>query len=154
MADSDPADFPDVGASVAEQLLVRRFRWYSRQAGAARLGYLGLGLAQLAAALVITMSLAFSAPRWLAPALGAGIAFLEGARALFRVQDSYLAYRAAAEELRNEAWLFAQRAGVYREASAPEALLAERVVEISSREGTAWASTLRHGGAAGQAAGT
>jgi len=148
MSANDDADFPDLGTSVAEQMLIRRFRWYSRQATGARLGHLGLGLAQLTAALVIAVSIAFSAPRWLAPALGAGIAFLEGARALFRVQDSYLAYRAAAEELRSEAWLFAQRAGVYGNAAAPEALLAERVVDISSRENTAWASTLRRGGAA------
>jgi hypothetical protein len=147
MPSNDLADFPDVGASVAEQLLVKRFRWYSRQATLTRLGHLGLGLAQLTAALVIAVSIAFSAPRWLAPALGAGIAFLEGARALFRVQDSYLAYRAAAEELRNEAWLFAQRAGLYANASTPQALLAERVVDISSRENTAWASTLRRGSA-------
>jgi hypothetical protein len=147
MPSDHPADFPDVGDSIAEQLLVGRFRWYSRQATLTRLAYLGLGLAQLTAALLIAVSVAFSAPRWLAPALGAGIAFLEGARTLFRVQDSYLAYRTAAEELRNEAWLFAQRSGAYRGSSSPEALLAERVVDISSRENTAWASTLRRGGA-------
>jgi Protein of unknown function (DUF4231) len=152
MPSNDLADFPELGASVAEQLLVRRFRWYSRQATLTRLGHLGLGVAQLAAALVIAVSVAFSAPRWLAPAFGAGIAFLEGARALFRVQDSYLAYRSAAEELRNEAWLFAQRAGGYADAATPEALLAERVVDISSRENTVWASALRRGVGGRQAA--
>ncbi|GAA4699080.1 DUF4231 domain-containing protein [Phytohabitans rumicis] len=152
MPGGDLADFPDVGQSPAELLLVKRFRWYSRQATKTRLGYLAFGLAQLSAALVIAASVAFSAPRWFAPVLGAGIAFLEGARGLLRIQDNYPAYRAAAEELRNEGWLFAQRAGPYADANSPEVLLAERVVEISTRENTAWASAIRRGDTAGNPA--
>ncbi len=135
-------DLPELSGSVAEQLLQNRFRWYARQARASRSGYLAVGLAQLLAALVIAVSIGFTAPRWLVPGLGAGIAFLEGVRTLLRFQDNYLAYRAAAEQLRGEAWLFAQRAGDYAGAADRERLLTERVVDISSRENAAWAATL------------
>lgn len=143
MPRKDLADFPELGTSVAETLLTCRFRWYSQQATATRRAHLGLGLAQLAAALVIAVSIAFSAPRWLAPALGALIAFLEGVRSLFRVQDSYLSYRAAAEQLRNEAWLFAQGVGDYSDSANPQERLAERIVQISTQENEVWVSTLR-----------
>lgn len=86
--------------------------------------------------------MAISAPIWLAPALGGLIALAEGLRTLFGLQDAYPAYRRAAENLRNEAWLFAQRAARYTDAANPAQLLAERIVEISDTENQAWAGSV------------
>jgi len=142
---SDSVDFPELGSSVAEQLLRVRFGWYSRQATRSRLGHVGLGIVQLIAALVITLALAIQAPSWLSPALGALIAFVEGVRTLFRVQDAYVSYRQAAEELRNEAWLFAGKVGRYASTEDRDVVLAERIIEISARENATWVSTLGAG---------
>jgi hypothetical protein len=136
-------DFPALeGDSPAEQLIAVRFRWYSGQARVTRVAYLAIGIAQLLAALLIAVSVAIAAPVWLAPALGGLIALAEGVRTLFGIQDTYPTYRRAAEDLRNEAWLFAQRAGRYGDADDPEQLLAERVVEISGTETRDWAGSL------------
>lgn len=132
-------DFPKLaGDSPAEQLITIRFHWYSSQARKTRLAYRSIGILQLIAALVIALSIAIHAPTWLAPALGGLIALAEGVRTLLGLQDSYPTYRRAAEELRNEAWLFAQQAGRYADATDRPQVLAERVVEISNSETEQW----------------
>jgi hypothetical protein len=137
-------DFPPLTEdSPAESLIRIRFRWYSRQATKTRLIYQALGLAQLVAALFIAVSIAIDAPTWLAPALGGSIALAEGIRTLFGLHDTYPAYRRTAEALRNEAWLYVQRADRYADAPDAAKLLAERVVELSSEETAEWASALR-----------
>ncbi|MDX6247689.1 MAG: hypothetical protein QOF10_1049 [Kribbellaceae bacterium] len=137
-------DFPTLaGDSPAEQLITIRFRWYSSQARKARLAYRFIGVLQLIAALVIAVSVAISAPTWLAPALGALIALAEGVRTLLGLQDSYPTYRRTAEELRNEAWLFAQQAGRYADSPDRPQLLVERVVDISNTETDEWVGAFR-----------
>jgi hypothetical protein len=137
-------DFPPLSEdSPAESLIRIRFRWYSGQATKTRLIYQALGLAQLVAALFIAVSIAIDTPTWLAPALGGSIALAEGIRSLFGLHDTYPAYRRTAEELRNEAWLYAQRAGRYADAPDPAKLLAERVVELSNEETVDWANALK-----------
>jgi hypothetical protein len=138
-------DFPALqGDSPAEQLINIRFQWYNTQANRARHAYRGMGVLQLIAALAITLTVAFDAPLWFAPVLGGFIALIEGARTLLGLQDSYPAYRRTAEELRNEAWLFAQQAGRYAEAEDRPQLLTERVVEISSSQTEQWVGTFHH----------
>ena len=144
MATLRDSDFPALGKdSPAEQLISVRFRWYFRQAKRARIAYRLLGTVQLVAALVIAISVAISAPTWLAPALGGVIALAEGIRTLFGFKDSYPTYTRTAQELRNEAWLYSQKAGRYAKAGEPVKLLAERVVEISYSETQDWEAALK-----------
>ena len=144
MASLRDSDFPALGTdSPAEKLISIRFRWYHHQANRTRVAYRTLGVIQLVAALVIAISVAISAPNWLAPALGGVIALAEGIRTLFGYKDTYPTYRRTAEELRSEAWLYAQRAGRYATAENPDQLLTERVVEISQAETTDWESALK-----------
>jgi hypothetical protein len=138
------SDFPALGTdSPAEQLISIRFRWYAAQARRARIWYRALGTVQLLAALVIAISVAINAPTWLAPALGGLIALAEGIRTLFGFKDSYPTYTRTAQELRNEAWLYAQKAGRYAKATDPVQLLAERVVEISHTETADWEAAMK-----------
>jgi hypothetical protein len=138
------SDFPALSTDTpAEQLISVRFHWYHRQANRARIAYRALGTVQLVAALVIAISVAINVPTWLAPALGGVIALAEGVRTLFGFKDSYPTYRRTAEDLRNEAWLYAQRAGRYETAEDPEKILAERVVEISHTETEDWEAALK-----------
>jgi hypothetical protein len=138
------SDFPALGKDVpAEELISIRFRWYRTQATRTRIAYRTLGTIQLVAALLIAISVAIDAPTWLAPALGGLIALAEGIRTLFGYKDSYPMYTRTAEQLRNEAWLYAQRAGRYVDVEDPVRLLAERVVEISQAETTDWAEAMK-----------
>ena len=98
---------------------------------------------QLVAALFVAISVAISAPIWLAPSLGALIALAEGIRTLFGFKDSYPTYRRTAEDLRNEAWLYVQRAGQYATAEDAGKLLTQRVVEISHSETSDWEEALK-----------
>src|SRR4051794_225517 len=144
MARLRDSDFPALGTDApAEQLISLRYRWYHRQANQARIAYRGLGSVQLVAALFVAFSVAISAPIWLAPSLGALIALAEGIRTLFGFKDSSPTYRRTAEDLRNEAWLYVQRAGRYTTAEDPEKILAERVVEISHTETEDWEAALK-----------
>ncbi|MFI6830403.1 MULTISPECIES: DUF4231 domain-containing protein [unclassified Kribbella] len=144
MARLRDSDFPALGTDApAEQLISLRFRWYHHQANQARVAYRGLGTVQLVAALFVAISVAISAPIWLAPSLGALIALAEGVRTLFGFKDSYPTYRRTAEDLRNEAWLYVQRAGRYTTAEDPAKLLTERVVEISHTETADWEEALK-----------
>jgi hypothetical protein len=144
MASLRDSDFPALGTdSPAEKLISIRFRWYHQQANQARVAYRTLGILQLFAALVIAISVAIQAPDWLAPALGAVIALAEGIRTLFGFKDTYPTYRRTAEELRSEAWLYAQRAGRYATGENSDQLLTERVVEISRAETTDWETALK-----------
>jgi hypothetical protein len=138
------SDFPALGKdSPAEELISIRFRWYRQQASRARIAYRTLGTIQLLAALVIAISVAISPPGWLAPSLGGLIALAEGIRTLFGFKDSYPMYTRTAEQLRNEAWLYAQRAGRYADADDVARLLAERVVEISQAETMDWEEAMK-----------
>ena len=138
------SDFPALGTDApAEQLISIRFRWYAAQSRRARIWYRALGTVQLLAALVIAISVAIKAPTWLAPALGGVIALAEGIRTLFGFKDAYPTYTRTAQELRNEAWLYAQKAGRYAKAGDPVKLLAERVVEISHTETEDWEAALK-----------
>ena len=144
MATLRDSDFPALGTDTpAEQLISIRFRWYAAHARRARIAYRTLGTIQLLAALVIAISVAINAPDWLAPALGGVIALAEGIRTLFGFKDTYPTYTRTAQELRNEAWLYAQRAGRYADAEDSVRLLAERVVEISHEETTDWEAAVK-----------
>ena len=144
MATLRDSDFPALGTDApAEQLITVRFRWYFRQAKQARIAYRALGTLQLLAALVIAISVAISAPTLFAPVLGGVIALAEGIRTLFGFKDSYPTYTRTAQQLRNEAWLYAQKAGRYAAAQDPVRLLAERVVDISQEETEAWEAALK-----------
>jgi hypothetical protein len=137
-------DFPPLGSDTpAEQLIGIRFRWYADHARRARIWYRILGSVQLFAALVIAISVAIKAPVWLAPTLGGVIALAEGIRTLFGFKDTYPTYTRTAQQLRNEAWLYAQQAGRYAAAADPVKLLAERVVEISALETEDWEEAVK-----------
>src|SRR5215468_8330138 len=138
------SDFPALGTDApAEQVISIRFRWYVAQAKRARIAYRALGVIQLLSALVIAISVAINAPTWLAPTLGGVIALAEGIRTLFGFKDTYPTYTRAAQDLRNEAWLYAQRAGRYADTPDATKLLAERVVEISHAETVDWEEALK-----------
>jgi hypothetical protein len=80
--------------------------------------------------------------RWVTAILGASVAILEGLQQLGQYNNLWVTYRATAEQLKHEKFLFLARSGPYKGLEEQEALrlLAERVEEQVSTEHAKWVS--------------
>jgi uncharacterized protein DUF4231 len=87
---------------------------------------------------------------WVTGSLGALIVVLEGLQQLFQFQQNWTGYRATAEALKHEKYLYLARAGPYADVAGVDALLAERVEAVVGREHAAWLSTQADARAAGK----
>jgi hypothetical protein len=75
---------------------------------------------------------------------GASIALLEGLQQLNQYHQNWISYRATAEALKHEKYLYLSQAGPYLPSSNskdPIALLAERVESLVSQENVKWVLT-------------
>jgi hypothetical protein len=118
--------------------LEEQIAWYSRAATRNRRGHWALRLISLvmAAAVPITATLQQSS---LVPALlGAGIVVAEGAHELLRLQQNWTSFRATAEALKHEKYLYLAGGGPYRDLAEPRSVLAERVEALVSSETAQW----------------
>lgn len=79
-------------------------------------------------------------------ALGVLITVLEGILHLNQYQEHWTTYRATAEALKHEKYLFLAGAGAYTGVSNPKAMLAERVETLASQENAAWSSLQQKAG--------
>lgn len=73
-------------------------------------------------------------------ALGALVAGIESYLQFRQYHQNWVRWRTAAEALRREVFLYAQKAGEYKGAKEPEILLAEKVEEILAVEQQSWRS--------------
>jgi hypothetical protein len=112
--------------------------WYSRAATRNRRGHWTLRIASLTMAAAIPLTVLLEQPSVLAALLGAGIVVVEGAHELFRLQQNWTSYRATAEALKHEKYLFLAGAGPYRDEANPRPLLAERIEALISGETAQW----------------
>lgn len=117
--------------------------WYSRRAAACKRGYERLKVAEIVVAAAIPVSAAAAADTVVLGAMGGVIVVMEGLQQLFQLQQNWTSYRATAESLKHEKFLYLAQAGPYAEAARPEALLAERVEGLVSQEHATWVSERR-----------
>jgi Protein of unknown function (DUF4231) len=99
------------------------------------------GITIVSAALIpvlITAKLPYTSA--VAGGLGVLIAILEGIQQMNRYQTNWTSYRAAAEALTREKFLYLGKANPYLGAPNPQAMLAGRVEALVSQENTLWAS--------------
>jgi hypothetical protein len=115
--------------------------WYDRKAGSNRRWYLALRITVIVAAAAVPLVSMFNF-RVVTSALGALIVIVEGIQQLNNFHDNWLRYRATAEDLKHEKYLYAAGAGAYRAADDAKRLLAERVEELLSTERGRWASAM------------
>lgn len=131
----------------AEQVTLERLEdqivWYSRKSQGAQRRYKWMkGLTIVSAALIpvlTTTGVAHAAQ--VAGGLGVLIAVLEGIQQMNRYQANWTSYRATAEALQREKFLYLGKANPYLGAANPQAMLAERVEALVSQENTLWVST-------------
>ena len=98
-------------------------------------------MAEIIAAAVIPFLAGFKVPYSgvMTGALGVLITAFEGMLQLHHSHENWIAYRATAESLKHEKFLFLARAAPYNNAADPRAMLAERVESLVSQESAKWA---------------
>lgn len=137
-----PAPLTDAGrtGSWAWQRLEDQLDWYERGSARCKRGFHTLKVMQIVIAAAIPAVAALGASAAVAGSLGAVIVVLEGLQQLFQYQQNWTGYRATAESLKHEKFLYLSSAGPYSEVADRDALLAERVEARVSTEHAAWVS--------------
>ena len=112
--------------------------WYDKKSISNQRAFKALKVITIIAAATVTLSAAYEAPPLLTAMIGAMIFVVEGLQALNQYQQNWIIYRSTCEELKHEKYLCLAKAGPYSNARKPEALLAERVESLVSREHAKW----------------
>jgi hypothetical protein len=116
--------------------------WYDRKSKFNQRWFKRLKVAQIVAGALVSFSAAYGEyGKYVAGALGVIVVLLEGLQSLNQFQHNWITYRATCEELKHEKYLYLAKADAYANADRPDALLAERVESLVSREHTKWAAT-------------
>lgn len=127
--------------------LVDQLNWYDRRSQHCQRWYKGMKIAQVAFAAMIpaTSLLPGDCSKWAASTFGVLIAVLEAIQQLNQYATLWFSYRATAERLKHEKYLFLAAAGPYKGLAQPERLvaLAERVEEHVSTEHANWFNETR-----------
>ncbi len=139
------------GDGYAWDRLEDQLGWYGRKAKQNKDLFHRLKIAQIIVAAAIPVAAAAGATDWLVGGLGAAILVVEGLQQLFQYQQNWLGYRGTAEALKHEKHLYLAGAGPYADAARRDALLAERVEGLVSREHLAWSSAQTEASKAGAA---
>jgi hypothetical protein len=72
--------------------------------------------------------------------MGVLITILEGVLQLNQYQQIWTSYRATAEAMKHEKFIYLAKGGAYATVADPHALLAERIEALGSQENTKWTS--------------
>jgi hypothetical protein len=137
-----------------EQRLDDQINWYDKKSSANQTAYKRLRLIEIIAAAAIPLLAGYSQKsEYVGMAIGVIgliVAVLAGIVSLYRFQENWTEYRAAAESLKQEKYLFLVRAEPYNGDQSFE-LLVQRVEALLKSETTGWAQALRAAGAADKA---
>ncbi|MCA0311665.1 MAG: DUF4231 domain-containing protein [Proteobacteria bacterium] len=132
--------------------LIDQLNWYDRKSQRCQRWYKGLKFVQIGLAILIpvTSLLPAECAKWTASIAGAAIALLEAVQQMNQYSVLWFSYRATAERLKHEKYLFLSAAGPYKGLAEPERLvaLAERVEEHVSTEHANWFNETRRAAAA------
>ena len=145
-----PQDLPipeSVRAHPAWFRLIDQLNWYDGKSRYCQRWFKNLKFTQIALAVLIpvTSLLPAECAKWTASIAGALIAVLEAVQQMNQYSTLWVMYRATAERLKHEKYLFPSGAGPYKGLAEPERLvaLAERVEEHVSTEHANWFNDTR-----------
>lgn len=129
--------------------LIDQRNWYDSKSQHCQRWYKRLKLAQVTLAVLIpaTSLLPADCAKWAASVAGILIAVLEAAQQMNQYSTLWVTYRATAERLKHEQYLFLSDAGPYKGLAESDRLiaLAERVEELVSAEHANWFNETRRG---------
>ncbi len=144
-SDTDAFGLEELKNRPAWLRLEDQLQWYDTKSSKTKKWYKTLRISQLSlAALIPVVAMAGGEwSKWVTAVFGALIAVFEGVQQLNQFGPQWLEYRATAERLKHEKYLFLSQGGHYRDVDPKEALrlLAERVEENVSQEHARWSST-------------
>lgn len=127
--------------------LIDQLNWYDCESQHCQRLYKRLKFTQVTLAVLIPVTSLLSAEyaKWAASIAGALIAVFEGAQQMNQYSTLWVTYRATAERLKHEKFLFLSSAGQYKGLAEAERLvaLAERVEEHVSTEHANWFNETR-----------
>jgi NADH:ubiquinone oxidoreductase subunit H len=129
-----------------------QIEWYDRKSIANQRWFKWLKIIQIVAAAIIPFMAGFKHitlpidTAIVIGGLGVLIVILEGLQSLNQYQHNWTAYRSTCEELKHEKYLWEAKAGPYLEVASADALLAERVESLISREHAKWVSAREKAG--------
>lgn len=158
MASADKKNITDSGIAVSDFVaghpawlrLEDQMQWYDSKSLDSQRWYKRLKLAQVALAVLIPVMSLLPADiaKWAMSLSGTVIALLEAVQQMNQYSTLWVTYRATAERLKHEKYLFLSAAGPYRGLPEPERLiqLAERVEEHVSTEHANWFNETRRVG--------
>ncbi|MFC9470555.1 DUF4231 domain-containing protein [Nocardia sp. NPDC056952] len=128
---------PDHGDDdVAWERLTGQLTWYSTKAAAAQRVYKRIKLAQIVIGALLPVA-ALAAPAVITATIAAAVVAAEGALQLFQWQSNWIRYRATAEALKREKFLYLAKSGPYRDGGRKRAL-ADRTEAIIAAETSSW----------------
>jgi hypothetical protein len=116
----------------------RQIHWYDRHATTSRIWYCGIKVTQIVLAAAVPVAAGLDLPKLITGSLGGLIVVLEGIQQLYRFHDNWVRYRWTSAAMDREKSLWTARAADYADTDRPDALLALRIEDLSSREATQW----------------
>ena len=114
--------------------------WYDRKSISNQRWYKRLKVAAIVAAALVPFAAGYGELAVLTGGLGVCIVVLEGLQGLNQYQQNWINYRSTCEALRHEKYLYMAKAASYLTAEHPDALFAERIESLISREHAKWVS--------------
>lgn len=136
---TEPADEQDLLWKEYEA----HFRWYDRAATRSRRAYAALKVASLTVAAAVPVVAALRAPAGVTATLAAVVVVVEGILQMFQLQTNWISYRATAEALRQQAFLYAAQVDPYNDPGTRRDRLATFLSSTTGRENTTWAQGMR-----------
>ena len=125
------------GHGPAWDRLEDQLAWYDRGSVAAQRTYKRVKLCQLIVGAAVPVVAGLQAAAAVTAALAAFVVVVEGAQQLYQWQTNWLLYRATAEALKHEKYLYLAGAGPYRGGDRDQ-VLAERLEGLVSQEHAKW----------------
>jgi hypothetical protein len=129
---SEPA-----ASGIAWERLEDQLAWYDTKSASCQWAYLRMKVLQITLAAAVPVLAALGALPGLTAGTGAVVVVLEGAQQLYQWQTNWVLYRATAEALKHERFLYLAGAGPYGHGDAAR-VLAERVEGLVSQEHAKW----------------
>ncbi len=134
---------PQSPEEITLQRLQDQLDWYSAKSSQNKNWFRGLKMVTIISAALIPVLVTSGVPHGsqVSAALGVLIAVIEGLQQLNQYHGNWISYRATAEALKHEQFLYLAKAGPYISAEHPQSMLAERIESLISQEEGKWVST-------------
>jgi len=123
--------------------ILDQIKWYSKKSANHKKYFLALKISEIILSLLIPFAAAYidsetSILKIVVGILGVAVAAIAGIITLVKFQENWIEYRAVAESLKLEKFLFLSKAGPYKDAENPYVFFVERFESLISTSTKKW----------------